>query len=308
MSKKRAAIYCRVSSARQAKEERHSLSDQERVCRRVAKDNDLKVLFVEDTVVSARKRSAPRPGLLKILEMARAGELDAIVVWRANRLARNLKIAERIEALWEVRPDFEIYDRQGLMRKPEVERQIVDAKHKIDEDTEDRVRGRKSALASGKLPGGGLPYGYGRDEANRPAIIEAEAEAVQKIFLWYAEGVPKTKIAARLEQEGFLPRKNRKKWARGSISGILREAEFYADGMKLYKLGGETYPVEFPSILSSTLYDGYIQMKESHRKQRGGWLHGYRYHLLRGLVTDPCGWRWNVVQISGGRKITDTCA
>jgi site-specific DNA recombinase len=294
MTEKRAAIYCRVSSPKQAKEERHSLSDQEVVCRSVAEKHDLKVLFVEDMVVSASKLSASRPGLAKILAMAEAGELDALVVWRANRLARNVKVGAAFEALWEIRPDFEIYDKRGLMRKNEVLRQMIDAKEEIEEATEDRMRGRKSSLASGKLPGGSVPYGYGRDDENRPTIIEKEAEAVQKIFLWYAESISKTKIGARLEREGFLPRHNLKKWARGTISGILREAEFYADGMKLYKLGDETYPIEFPSIISSALYDGYIQMRESHKVQYGGWLHSYQYHLLRGLVTDACGWRWVV--------------
>lgn len=62
MSEKRAAIYCRVSSPKQAKEERHSLSDQEVVCSSVAEKHDLKVFFVEDMVVSASKLSASRPG------------------------------------------------------------------------------------------------------------------------------------------------------------------------------------------------------------------------------------------------------
>ena len=81
-------IYCRVSSDRQAAEDKGSLDDQEKRCREKAAELGLRVLRIQRDAESAwllEKRSQ----FQTVLQDARAGKFSVLVVDRMNRLTRS---------------------------------------------------------------------------------------------------------------------------------------------------------------------------------------------------------------------------
>ena len=86
--KRYAVIYIRVSSSDQV--EGTSLDDQEARCRKYCEEMGYEVLAVfREEGVSAK--SADRKALLELMEYCRKnkGTIDACVVWKVDRFARN---------------------------------------------------------------------------------------------------------------------------------------------------------------------------------------------------------------------------
>ena len=86
----RAAIYCRVSTEQQSKDDKFSLKTQEDECRRRATVEGWTVVerFVIPEVVSGYKPIRERPGLARLLDALVAGEIDALVIHDPDRLSR----------------------------------------------------------------------------------------------------------------------------------------------------------------------------------------------------------------------------
>ena len=86
-------VYCRVSSDRQAAEDKGSLDDQEARCRAKAQALGLTILRVQRDAESAwvlDKRSQ----FQAVLKDARAGKFDVLVVDRMNRFVRGEDMAD----------------------------------------------------------------------------------------------------------------------------------------------------------------------------------------------------------------------
>ncbi|HYF53367.1 MAG TPA: recombinase family protein [Salinarimonas sp.] len=82
----RAAIYARYSSDQQRDA---SIEDQVEVCRRYAAAHGMSVTAVfEDRAISGA--NSARPGYRALLEAARRGGFDAVIVEALDRLARKL--------------------------------------------------------------------------------------------------------------------------------------------------------------------------------------------------------------------------
>jgi len=83
----RAIICPRVSDPRQV--EKTSLDDQERLCREFCEKNGLSVVATYRIEGESAKGDAYRAELHKALEHARKAKVDAFVVWKLDRFARN---------------------------------------------------------------------------------------------------------------------------------------------------------------------------------------------------------------------------
>jgi site-specific DNA recombinase len=80
--------YCRVSTEEQA-EEGYSIEGQADKLKVYAELHDLgTVVVVSDPGWSGK--NLERPGLQRLLEMVRAGHVGHVLVWRLDRLSRNL--------------------------------------------------------------------------------------------------------------------------------------------------------------------------------------------------------------------------
>src|SRR5512132_686888 len=91
-------VYVRVSTGKQV-EEGLGLADQEHACRAWARQHGHQVLAVfRDQGVSGTKELEHRLGLAEALDAVKDGRAGAIVVYRLDRLARDLVLQEQLLA------------------------------------------------------------------------------------------------------------------------------------------------------------------------------------------------------------------
>lgn len=298
---RRAAIYVRVSSERQAGEDRVSPAVQLEDCRELARAKGYNVVAEILDVKRYRSRGGQvvqpsgtrrdRPGYLRLLDLARRGEIDVIIAWKEDRLFRGLFAAMPLAEVLEERGDAlqvelvkDVFDRKMLGIKASI------AKLEIDNIRERMVRGRQARLERGELPGGPVKYGYRRGADGKAEVEPEEAEAVRQIFAWYLEGLSLSEIRRRLNASPWKPRKG-KTWSRGTLMRILYLGEFYATGRYTTTLDGRTYVIELPPILDADTWRRAVERRKANKTWPA--RNVKRDYLCQGLVTCPCGWTWN---------------
>src|SRR5689334_8175069 len=90
----RAGIYTRLSSDPDGTST--ATERQRQDCERLARDRGYTVADVyEDNDTSAFKRGVKRPAFERLLIDLTAGDIDAVLVWRTDRLARQPRDLER---------------------------------------------------------------------------------------------------------------------------------------------------------------------------------------------------------------------
>ena len=304
---KRAAIYVRVSSERQAGDDRVSPHAQLADCQEHAKKQGYKVVAEFSDIANYRSKGKlvnpsgtrkDRPGYVELLRMARDGEIDAIVAWKEDRLYRGLYAAMPLSEILD-KKDLEIdlvretFDLKMLGIKASIGKMEIDA---IKERT---AMGRMARLERGELPGGQTRYGYWRTAANKNAIDESEANVVRQIFAMYLEGFNLMAIRRRLNAGKARPRKG-KLWSRATIAKIIYKCDFYATGRYETQLGDETFPIECPPIISMDNWRQACELRKKNSVHRG--RNVKRDYLCRGLVTCSCGWKWGARSVIRGKK------
>lgn len=164
-----------------------------------------------------------RPALKRLLAEVAAGKIDAIVVYKVDRLSRSLldfsRIMETLDArgcsFVSVTQQFNTTHSMGrltlniLLSFAQFEREI------ISERTRDKM---SAARRKGKWVGGGIILGYDLDrEARKLVINPEEAERVRAIFALYIEIKSLLATAAELNRRGWM----RKSWTtkKGKITG-----------------------------------------------------------------------------------------
>ena len=98
--KKKAAIYCRVSTQEQA-EEGYSLEEQQRLIREYCVNHHMEVVKVYQDAGISGKDIQHRPAMQQLLEDVSKKEFDLVMSWKINRISRKLsdaiKIVETLE-------------------------------------------------------------------------------------------------------------------------------------------------------------------------------------------------------------------
>lgn len=227
----RAAIYTRVSTDKQELNGT-SLDTQAQLCRACAAERGYTVVAVErDAYSGAVYRE--RPGLLRLREQLRAGDLDVVVCYAVDRLSRNQAhlyiLAEEIEdagvRLEFVTEDFEDsavgkFIRSAKAFAGEVEREKF---------AERSARGRKAKIASGKLQPGPYPlYGYQWADAERTRLVPDpdSAPVVQRIYADYLRGHTLRGICQRLRADGIPTARGAPIWRPQSVRRVLTHPNY----------------------------------------------------------------------------------
>jgi site-specific DNA recombinase len=240
-SLKRAALYARVSTEKQEREE--TVASQVDLLYKAAAAAGYDIaptsVFIDDGVSGSR---LDRPALDRLRDLVAEGTFEVLRVTVPDRLARRyayqvLLIEEFRRCGCEV-----VFAQQTLGTSPEeqmlVQMQGVFAEYERALIQERTRRGRLFAARQGRVNWGNPPYGYTyiRKTLVTPQhliINETEAEVVRLIYRWCVEEqLSCYAIHQRLTAQGIRPRKARHgRWAPSSIGEILRDS--------LYK--GEAY-------------------------------------------------------------------
>lgn len=214
-----AVVYARVSTKGQ-RERGYSLPTQVKGCEDYAHRHGLKVVATIQEDISGATRLDERKGGLQLLELVNSGQVQAVIVWRLDRLSRPpegeySRLLTTIETLG--RAGASVHDCDSGEIRDSMESIMIaffkglSASKERADITERSIRGRVAKAKSGKWVGQGFPpYGYrkiGRGREAHIEIDEVDAQVVKQIFEWYTgkDGPPLSlyAIAQRLTGAGI---------------------------------------------------------------------------------------------------------
>lgn len=281
MTTKTVVTYTRVSSEAQDTEDKVSIEQQTADIDKLITRNGWTVAaafsdterYIKTKSPNKGKRVQPsgeyddRPGLVAMLEMVKAGGVDAIVCWRDDRLMRHTRVYSAVEdALDEAdrnrqgRPAVEVYDATGS----KLDRFVLGIKAQIGrEENKRRVErikmGKVGTLKRGFWPGDYRRFGYTTEKAERGKRIllgsESEVKTVKDIFNWYDSGLETVEIRRRLiaeerPQRGQFNGGKAHQWGISAILNILRSEDY--TGKATWDFGDGTPPtiIPIPQIIS----------------------------------------------------------
>jgi site-specific DNA recombinase len=224
---KRAVIYARVSTDRQA-EERLSIASQIESCERKAETLGAAVIgLYKDEGISGTTDA--RPGFRSAINRCALGDVDYLICWNSSRFARDQHDAisykrELVSCgtrLAYAQSEVDLSTHEGWLL--DSVQQVLDENYsrQVSRDTR---RSMMSAAAEGFWMGGRVPFGYRAEpvegsKRRRLAPNEPEAAVVRQIFAWAADGIGALLIAVRLNGQGTTL--HGRPWHKGSLLHIL---------------------------------------------------------------------------------------
>jgi site-specific DNA recombinase len=213
--------YIRVSTDEQVKEG-VSLENQEQKIRDYCKLKDFEILeIIQDAGISAK--NLRRPGVQKVLEMAQNKMIDAVVVYRLDRMFRStvdaLETTRQFDK-WNVsfHSIEETIDTKSAMGKffftltaalAEMEREI------IGERTRDVLQRKKS---NGEVYGN-VPFGFKRFKG-KLLNHDAEQKIVKTVLGMRQEGLNYSMISRELNHMGLKTKKGNR-WYAQTVKNVV---------------------------------------------------------------------------------------
>lgn len=292
-----AAIYVRVSTEEQVKEG-YSIPAQIEVLSQYCKLYNLTVYKIYKDLGISGKSMENRSGLQEMLKDAEKNLFDVVLVWKTNRLARNLKdllvLVDRLEqknvAFISYSEHFDTFTPTGRMTM-----QILGSIGEFERNTivENVKLGLRQRLNMGKTIG---KIGYGYKSVNKELqVVEDEAHIVRRMFE-IACTMPDAgykKIAFMLNSEGYRTRRG-KLWAGDTVEDILKNP-LYMGKLRYdihHNIKGENYfevdGTHQPIIDQNTFYK--VQEKFENTPDCVRNIKGENDYFLVGLLRCPhCG-------------------
>jgi site-specific DNA recombinase len=265
-------------------------------------------------IVNPSGERADRPRFLEMLDVVKAGDVDAVLCWRDDRLVRHPRVAVALEDALDIgdaqrngRGKIEIRDATGAM----LDRFTLSIKATIwreeNKRRAERTRmGKIATLQQGRWPGSYNRLGYttGRTEGQRGRFIaladETEVQVVRDIFGWYDGGLPLVEVRKKLivcsaEQKGNGTATRRWEWSKAVISELLR-AEDYT-GKATWNFGdGKSLSIEIPQIIPVDLWKRVQERLDRNRQLATRNSKGV--YLLQGILyCGECGAKVSAVSI-----------
>ena len=315
----RAAIYARVSDKSQDTEDKTSISEQIGEMEAYCESKGLNITARYQEV--GRGWSKKRPEFQRMLADARQGRFDTIVCWKSDRLSRGMypaaalmEVVEahqiRLEAVMDA-IDMKTF---GLM--------AAIGKIELDNFRERSTLGKRGTAKQGRVPMGGLPYGYRIGDDGRPEVVEEQAEIVRRIFHMYVhEGMGSPSIAVQLTDEGIPTQTGKLLWRQSYIHYVLANATYTGTwvygktrvistdyGTKEYDQPRDTWiAVPVPPLVDEKTWERAQKLKKqrSRRAKRNTKVLYLLQHLLR---CGECGHNfhakstWRTSSVRNGKR------
>ncbi len=208
--------------------------------------------FYEDKGISGAVRD--RPALLRLLKDCETRHVRKIIVYKQDRLSRELTVALWLETQFKkydidlisiVDPD---YDMEDPLQK--AFKRIADVFAELEKDViAMRLReGRINNAKNGERGSGAIPFGYKKVE-DKLDVNPEEAQWVEKIFRWRARGFGYTKIMKELNKCGVKTKRNGPFNLEG-VKYVINSPVYY--GAAIY--GDIHAKGTHPAIISKRLY------------------------------------------------------
>lgn len=305
--KKKAVIYTRVSTSEQTKG--YSLQSQVKGCQRYAKLNGLEITAVFQEDISGATHLAERPKGSKLLEMSEQGQVQAVIVWRLDRLSRPpegeySRLLTTIEYL--ARHEVSVHDCEtGEVKNDMTSIMIAFFKGLAASQERSAIRERtmrgiqEKAEACKWIGQGDPPFGYrkkGKGRNTSLEIHEERASIVRRIFALYTgkEGRPLSlkQIAVLFTHEGVPTPGQAKKggrigkggWYPSTISKRILANRNY---LGYFKAQGYSWHQPELIIIDQETWDKAQARKEANKKTAR--RNRKRKYLLASRIKCICG-------------------
>jgi DNA invertase Pin-like site-specific DNA recombinase len=217
--------YTRVSTREQV--DGFGLEVQSKAIKDYAKANGLRLVrTLSDEGQSGSNGLDARVGLAEALAIVERGEVAGIVVYRMDRLARDLLLQETLmarmraagaEVISVSEPDMDSDDptrvlvRQVLGSISQYERALIRGR---------MMAGKAAKVSKGGYGGGRPPFGWRAE--NKELVPEPrEQEAIALVRQLAEEGLSTRQIAARLEEAGHRPKVG-ERWSSTQVSRVIQ--------------------------------------------------------------------------------------
>ena len=302
MKKKRIGAYIRVSTERQV--EGYSIDGQITQIEQFCQFNGYDLVDIyADRGISGK--SMNRPALQRMLQDAKNGKLDCVIVYKINRLARNtsdlLTIVEELH-----RQNVEFF---SLSERMEVKNStgklllnILASFSEFERNTilENIYTGQHQRALEGYYQGN-IPLGYSNIPDNKKELMinQHEANIVNYIFESYAKGHGYRKIANALNHKGYVTKKGNA-FSISAVTYILSNPFYigkiqfakYKDWNDKRRKGLNDKPViaegKHSPIIGKDLWDKVQARKKQVSKKPQ--VHGKGTNLLTGIIfCEKCG-------------------
>lgn len=272
---KRAAVYIRVSTANQEDEE--TIQNQLMELKERVK-SDGNILLPECTYSDDGWTGTilERPELDRLGSDAQEKKFDILYFYDRGRIARKFVYQEVV--LDEIQGKgiecISLHDINGTTPEEVLMGSVMGVFHEYErlKITERMRLGKvRKVRENGKLLGYNAPYGYdyhhrikgGPDERDGYFSINGqEAEVVQMVFQWVADGVSMRDVIRRLHDEGIPPKKQKRMtWTKGPVVRMLSNSTYIGRHFYNKTEAIETQNPKDPS-------QKYRRVKKSSRKMR----------------------------------------
>ena len=234
---KNAIGYIRVSTEQQAGDDKFGIDVQKQAILLYANNNGYNIVDWKIDEISGVKDD--RPALTEIINDISNPPFEAVIIFKNDRLARNMKmyfyyfytLEKRNIKLLSVEEDFEDNNEMANIYRALLQFVAEQERKNIALRTS---RGRSIKASCGGYSGGRTPYGYSV-EAGVLVINENEKPIVEFIFQENDKGNSMLGITEELSKRGYVTRKGRG-FQVSTIKSILSNKPLY-QGM--YKYGKE---------------------------------------------------------------------
>src|SRR5215204_4444415 len=185
-STKRAVLYARVSTDAQATDDKTSLSEQLLALRKYADTHGYKTVEEIPEEISGRKPDTE--GLERIRDLAESGEIDTVLVYKWNRLARTVARFETFMLEMKL-AGVSVISLDGQSNETASGRMFnrlmaVFSEYQRDDLVETMQQGKRGVARAGKVvPSRFAPYGFWYDRDSRSYAVEnSRMESVSRLF------------------------------------------------------------------------------------------------------------------------------
>ena len=219
-----------IGYARRSKEDNDKaapLDTQIAAIKRYAREHGYKLVGIEtDNGLSGKDLN--RPGVNQVLSLVEGKLIDAVVVYRSDRLVRNSLLAQQVKQTFRDKQVAYHSVEQGILSKGGADADFVSGLFDLLDERErklvsERIRAKLSRMKEKGLRIGGQVR-YGQAVKDKALVENAPEKAlVGRILELKANGLSVRKIASQVNMEGYKTRK-RTPFGHNQIHRIIQAA------------------------------------------------------------------------------------
>lgn len=232
--KKKVAAYARVST--ETEEQANSYQAQVEYYTEKIKNNiawDFVGVYTDEGISGTDTKH--REGFKKMIADALEGKIDMILTKSCSRFARNTvttlttvrQLKEKNIDVFFEKEQIHSTDAKGELMLTIMSSLAQDESRNISENVK---WGHRQRFSKGQVY---MTYkaflGYKKGAEGKPVIVEEEAKVIRLIYKLFLNGLPISKIARKLEEQGIKTPKGKEKWSTSSIKSILTNEKYKGD-------------------------------------------------------------------------------